>query len=477
MAPEATNRIGADAAIAVEEIARLGGGAMRTAMLRHLGGFATPGTAAGAANAARLSLHLEAGGTIYRPPEFSWHDYAVFLLSMAAEIEHSLMVQYLYAAWSLGGPGISPANQPDVLKWQRIILGIAKEEMGHLITVQNVLRLLGGPVHLDREDFPWISGFYPFAFSLEPASAQSVAKYVVAESPPDWPASVSAAEKDRIEQLALADAGMQVRRVGDLYRTMIRIMNNPDWLPDRLFHAETYPFQAAWDEWGRGYAAGARGSTADTAPDVLVSRAANRTQAVQALTAIAQQGEAPQFIPADAEDSHFSRFLIVYRGLVAASGWSASVPLPVDPKVPGIGAPAKGTPITNPESAAWGALFNLRYRMLLTWLAHAFQLADARDAPGPPSRRGHVLNRTFGEMYNLRTIAGLLGRRPLGNNPAAPAGPPFEMPYTLSFPPLEPDFWRLHLDLLGAAKDLVAGLVGRTQGDGLDYARALDKAD
>jgi hypothetical protein len=35
------------------------------------------------------------------PPEFSQREYAVFLLSMAAEIEHSLMVQYLYAAWGL----------------------------------------------------------------------------------------------------------------------------------------------------------------------------------------------------------------------------------------------------------------------------------------------------------------------------------------------------------------------------------------
>lgn len=31
------------------------------------------------------------------PPEFSWHDYTVMLLHAAAKIEHSLMVQYLYA--------------------------------------------------------------------------------------------------------------------------------------------------------------------------------------------------------------------------------------------------------------------------------------------------------------------------------------------------------------------------------------------
>ncbi|MEA2231907.1 MAG: hypothetical protein QOD83_1723 [Solirubrobacteraceae bacterium] len=38
------------------------------------------------------------------PPEFNWRDYTAMLLHVAAEIEHSLMVQYLFAAYSLGGP-------------------------------------------------------------------------------------------------------------------------------------------------------------------------------------------------------------------------------------------------------------------------------------------------------------------------------------------------------------------------------------
>ena len=63
------------------------------------------------------------------PAEFSWHDYAIFLLSMAAEIEHSLMVQYLYAAYSLGGPQVPEQHRGNVLEWQQVILGIAKEEM------------------------------------------------------------------------------------------------------------------------------------------------------------------------------------------------------------------------------------------------------------------------------------------------------------------------------------------------------------
>jgi len=48
-----------------------------------------------------------------------------------------------------------------VLEWQDAILAIAKEEMGHLLMVQNVLRLIGGSLNLAREDFPWDVPFYP----------------------------------------------------------------------------------------------------------------------------------------------------------------------------------------------------------------------------------------------------------------------------------------------------------------------------
>jgi hypothetical protein len=36
-------------------------------------------------------------------PELDGHQYAIFLLQVAARLEHALMVQYLYAAYSLGG--------------------------------------------------------------------------------------------------------------------------------------------------------------------------------------------------------------------------------------------------------------------------------------------------------------------------------------------------------------------------------------
>ena len=134
--------------------------------------------------------------TIPLPDLAAWPsplDKAKILLESAAEIEHALLVQYLYAAYSLkSADDVSDPAQQGVLdfendpdSWPRILLGIAREEMGHLITVQNLLQALGLPPNFEREDFPPRKDLYPFALHLEPLSQHSLAKYVVAEAPLD----------------------------------------------------------------------------------------------------------------------------------------------------------------------------------------------------------------------------------------------------------------------------------------------------
>src|SRR3954468_4585888 len=109
---------------------------------RHLGQL-LGGTAANRAHGLALTVHptakKPAPTELVLPPEFTWRDYAIFLLTIAAQIEHSLMVQYLYAGYSLGGPHVPDDQQDNVRGWRQLILGIAKEEMGHLVTVQNAL--------------------------------------------------------------------------------------------------------------------------------------------------------------------------------------------------------------------------------------------------------------------------------------------------------------------------------------------------
>lgn len=172
-----------------------------------------------------------------RPPaEFTWRKYAIFLLTIAAQIEHSLMVQYLYAAYSLGGPQVPEDKRDEVAGWRQVILGIAKKEMGHRATVQNALRFLGAPLALDREDYPWDSTLAPYPF-VERLTRASLAKYVMAESPKTWPSGVSHAEREEIEKLAAgANGKRKINRVGELFDALIEILADESRIPSSTLH-------------------------------------------------------------------------------------------------------------------------------------------------------------------------------------------------------------------------------------------------
>src|SRR3974390_2012001 len=118
-------------------------------------------------------------------PDMTWHDHLIMLLSFGAEIEHALMVQYLYAAYSIAGDHLPEKRRATVESWRSSIIAIAKEEMGHLLTVQNVLTLLGAPVTLSRENFPYDKKYYPFPSALRPFSTDTLFCYLFAEMPKD----------------------------------------------------------------------------------------------------------------------------------------------------------------------------------------------------------------------------------------------------------------------------------------------------
>ncbi|WP_271612556.1 ferritin-like domain-containing protein [Bradyrhizobium sp. CCBAU 21362] len=411
------------------------------------------------------------------PPEFTWREYAGFLLSVAAQIEHSLMVQYLYAAWSLGGMQVPAEQRNSVAAWRQTILGIAKEEMGHLATVLNLLRFLDAPIELDREDYPWDSGLAPYPFALERLTRATLAKYILAESPEQWPADVTSAERAEIEKLAAGSGTKHINRVGILYAELIDLFKDAARLPNSAFHPETYPTQSSWDEYARGYGKGARGSSVagtKKTPDVLVMRASSRAEAVAALAAVAEQGEAPdEAAMKDDEVSHFRRFLKVFREFPEAGAWEATIAVPSNPAAPGMPSGAEQTLIQDDQAGLWANIFNIRYRMLLSFLAHS----HAPIGPdGLVQRQGIIVNRMFGEMYNLRAIASVLTRLPLKPNGADRAGAPFQMPYTLQLPDDDASFWRLHLDLLKACRALLLN-PKIASGDAAEYAATLLSLD
>ena len=457
------------------------------------------------------TLRAAAGGPVTirplptKPEEMSWRDYLIMLLHVGSELEHGLMVQYLYAAYSLGGDNLPPADQALIRGWQDLILTVAREEMGHLLTVQNLLCLVGGPVSFNREEFPWDSPFYPFPFKFEPLSKQSLAAYIFAEMPDNFEYLESHYDEsiwgDRAKHFVEHDIPFikatvreWVKRgdahpVGEVYHLIIDIISNPDFIPDSEFRPETYPLQASWDDWGRGYRPKPAPPSGDPPPvdnakaNVIIERAATRTEALYALREIMDQGEASALKPkqkhpggknddtaTSQELSHFERFAEMFQEFEQREGspdWHPvrDVPLnptttvgnnPPDPRRPAF----NRTPITARASLKWANLFNVRYRMLLTYLTHTFRLARV-VSPDVPNTRGAVMHRIFGEMYNLKTIAGILVRMPLTNqlNDPRRAGPPFQMPYTIELPLDEIDCWRLHRDIVLSSRELCDALL------------------
>ena len=117
-----------------------------------------------------------------------------------------------------------------------------------------------------------------------------------------------------------------------------------------------------------------------------------RSTALTALRAVAEQGEGLE-TPADENDSHFVRFLTIYR---AAQGPGPGVadlvrPVAANPSTGAVeggdaGDPDTPTTITHPEARLWAHLFNVRYRKLLVSLSHAFELATDRTDLWPCPR-------------------------------------------------------------------------------------------
>ena len=117
--------------------------------------------------------------------------------------------------------------------------------------------------------------------------------------------------------------------------------------------------------------------------------------------------------------------------------------------------------------------------MLLTYLIHSFTLYGGLNAAGSITPRGAIVNATFGEMYNLRAISEILMQSPVSatDHEAGFAGPPFQMPYTLSSPFGEANRWRAHLDLLTASENLIVALLRLTPPTRHPYLTTLREAD
>jgi hypothetical protein len=110
------------------------------------------------------------------------------LLVEAAQIEHMVMCQYLYACSSLKtdpDEGLTAEQAGAVARWQQTITGIAIEEMLHLALITNVMTAIGAGPTLSRPNFTRHSEYLPpgVEFALLPFGGDSLTHFLYLERP------------------------------------------------------------------------------------------------------------------------------------------------------------------------------------------------------------------------------------------------------------------------------------------------------
>ena len=293
-------------------------------------------------------------------------------LERAAELEHAVLLQYLFAAASLKrrpDEGVDILELERIRGWERTLLAIAREEMAHLAAVSNLLIAVGGAPWLVRPGLP--GGRLPAgepALVLERFGRRSLARFIALEREESGAETISghyAAIKREIKSLAAA--GLPVIRVAPV---------------DRV------------DGWG--VSGGAR------FPPVT-----DPESALAVIDAIIGQGAAPA-----GTDSHLGRLLAIQAELgTHADGFDPARAV-ADPPAP----------ISDPASAIAARTLAVAYQATMLLLAVYYDLVEreAGDAP-------HVRRVAQGLMSGVvRPLAEILTELPVGDAaPGRSCGPEF----------------------------------------------------
>lgn len=141
-----------------------------------LGGIAALGVAAGPGKALATTHTFSPVQRDFSDPYLE----LIRLLKEGAEIEHDLMVQYLYGAFSLKPTyaGVFGAPVPNATT----LMGVIVEEMRHLAAVNRLLVELEAKPVLSRQDFPYETDIYPFPFEMAALGQNNLAKFVYCEA-------------------------------------------------------------------------------------------------------------------------------------------------------------------------------------------------------------------------------------------------------------------------------------------------------
>jgi len=360
------------------------------------------------------------------------------LLVEAAQIEHMIMCQYLYACFSLKtepDEGLTAQQADAVARWQETLTGIAIEEMLHLALVMNVMTAIGAAPTLSRPNFPRHSVFLPpgVEFALLPFGVDSLTHFLYLERP-EGMERVDAAEfvpaVPPPEPVGPAEVMPRLQgflTVGHLYRGIEQGLSDlASQLGEPVLfvgepRAQATPERFRW-------------------PQLIA--VTDLASALAALDEIIEQGEGAR---GDWRPAHYGRFFGIWNEYQELREQNPSFE-PARPVMPAFTQQPYDideavTQPTEPLTRQVAELFNLGYEVLLQVLTRFFTHTDETD-----EQLDALVQAAFGIMGGvLKPIGTALTRLPMGpGNPGRTAGAAFQMYYQMgNFVPWRHAAWVL----------------------------------
>ncbi len=339
-----------------------------------------------------------------------------YALCEAAELEHTLMCTYLYAAFSLKceGEGLGAAEADAVARWRRSIVGVAVDEMAHLAAVWNITSALGGVPYFGRDNFPLNVGRMPagIVVKLAPFNPDTLQHFVYLERPHDS----DEPEGEGFAPERLYTRGSDVPRLTPMPIDYETVGTFYDTLGDNLRRfTETIGEKAAF--------CGDPGLQLSPAEIGLkgIDRVICSKTALAAFNAIVVQGEGA---PRHATDSHFARFCAIRQELrqlrEANPAFTPSYPSAHNPVLRRPPRPEGRVWIDNAHAAAVVDLANAAYALMLRLVAHSYSIV------GPNPEKALVVDLGVTLMRSVTLLGERAARLPAGpSNPDCNAGMSF----------------------------------------------------
>jgi hypothetical protein len=364
------------------------------------------------------------------PPEAPFviehREALIYMLCEAAELEHGIMCQYLFAAFSLkqaAGEGLSEAELPAVRRWRKVISHVATQEMLHLALVQNLLSAVGAAPHFSRPNFPHPASHYPAGvrLALLPFGESALRHFIFLERPEGMALhdAEGLAAFGRAAPLMTAGdivpRGQDFATVGHLYRSIeAGFARLCEKYGERWLFVGPPRAQATQKDFGW--------------PELIA--VTDLATARQAIEEILEQGEGPR---GDWRDAHFGQFVEILdefeQARKANRGFAPARPVlsaRVRPPERDVDVPL----VTDPVTAQVMDLFNVGYEILLQILGRFFAHTEETD-----TELKVLADATIGLMFRvIKPLGELITTLPAGPGyPGMTAGPSFELFYETDY--------------------------------------------